>query len=660
MGKPRLSPGKQRKSKKKIYGFDIETHGQKNEFLCAVIVGDNYKKKLRSRQACIDEFQNHKYRNSIIAMTNSGFDFFGVFGKNSPELMCFQTLFRGSHLLYAKTHLDDKSKFFLKQKGMKAKGTITFLDTLNYAQMSVKQMGEVLQKPKLEFHEKIGLIPQTEQEWKELWAYNERDAEISREFMVFLYRAFEELGATPKLTIASTSMSLFRNKYLKQSYYLQYEEDIIEIMKGYYGGRTEAFKRGKVHNINYYDVNSMYPHCMTKQLPDPNTHRVTRKNEINYIMNYEGMSNVDIICPSTMRIPYLPYRWNGKLVFPTGEFSGWYTHYELRKAINLGYTVKKIHKTHYYKATCTPLKEYATDTYKRRLTRKKTPMGMVDKLFMNSLYGKFGQRFRDREVYTPISNFSYEQIQELEEHEIIESFIKHKKDDKPSHFCIPIWAAYITAYARDMLYSYLISCDPVYCDTDSIMTASEIQTGDELGQMKLEMNIKDGVIIKPKMYGLIDAQDNKIVKIKGVRKIVMVSGVEVPLDYNVFMSLEDRNELTYKKFVKFKEAMRRGLDINELIDFVKVLDLEDTKRSWGGVFDWSNLQSSMPLIMIGGVESEYLKDQKKTAMQAYNESQRLETQKFLESDLFDSHAVGSDISEEEFLENEQFFARHDI
>ncbi len=44
--------------------------------------------------------------------------------------------------------------------------------------------------------------------------YNLKDSEISYKFMRFLFDSFEELGASPKMTIASTSMSLFKNKFL--------------------------------------------------------------------------------------------------------------------------------------------------------------------------------------------------------------------------------------------------------------------------------------------------------------------------------------------------------------------------------------------------------------------------------------------------------------
>ena len=653
---PVLKAGKFRCNKKKLFGFDIETYSDKNNFLCASVVGeDGWRQTYFTKEDLINGFQHSRFRNSLIVATNLSFDFFGVFDK-SNEIQSFKTLFRGSSLLFAKSHLGVNNKFFLKTKKEEWGKTVTFIDTLNYAGMSVHDMGNILGYEKLDLDGKIGLIPENKKEVFELINYNIRDCEISLKFMKFLYDGFEDLGASPKLTIASTAMSLFRNKYLKDKYYLQNTDDILEIMQGYYGGRTEAFKRGVIREGNYYDINSMYPSAMTKRVPNPNTHRVTHKNVLDYIYNYEGMSKVSVFCPD-MKIPLLPYRTGNKLIFPTGNFSGWYTHVELRKALSLGYVIKKVHKTHYYKETCEPLKDYALELYETRKTAKKqkNKMQLVYKLLLNSLYGKFGQRFLDREEYTPISNFTLEQIREMKDFERLGDFIKHKKDSEPSHFCIPIWASYITSYSRLMLYDYLSTCDPYYCDTDSIITLCNIEESDELGKMKLEMKIKEGIIIKPKMYAVISDDNKEIVKIKGVKKKVVVGDVEVSVDYNFFLALEEDSSVEYRKFVKFKESMRRGLKVNEIIPMIKELDLDDNKRVWCGELDWNKVCLSSPHEIVEGmtkVERERLKVKTYDAMKDEKEA---ELQKFFDSDLWDSRSVGSDISDKEFLKNELSF-----
>ena len=113
--------------------------------------------------------------------------------------------------------------------------------------------------------------------------------------MKFLINSFEHLGATFKNTLASTSMSLFKNKYLKEVYFQPKEEILLEQFESCFGGRSEAFKRGTFENYNYYDFNSLYPSDMFEnEFPDPNSLRITYKNTNEYINNYHGISKVDI------------------------------------------------------------------------------------------------------------------------------------------------------------------------------------------------------------------------------------------------------------------------------------------------------------------------------------------------------------------------------
>lgn len=642
----RLGPGKFRKNKKRIFGFDIETDkDNKNIFICASIYGDDgYQKFFRNKRDVIKEFQTKRFRNSIIAATNAGFDFFGTFD-GEPEIMNFKLLMRGSFLLYARTWIDSSSKFFYKTKDSpQAYGTVTFLDTLNYAMMSVEQMGDVLGMPKLKIGDKIGKVPRNAVEWCEMKDYNMRDARISQMFMKFLYGAFEELGASPRITIASTAMSLFRNMYLKDTYYTQKTEDILEIMKAYYGGRTETFRRGPIGKRYYYDINSAYPYSMTKALPNPNKHRVTYDKSLDYINQYEGCSEVSIMCPDEMKIPYLPCRYEGLLLFPTGTFKGWYTHFELRKALSMGYIIKEVYKTHYYTEVCYPLKEYAKENYKRRLTRKKTPMGMVDKLFLNSLYGKFGQRFMDRDDIQPISAYSADELNSFESFERIGDFIRTKKDGEPSYFCIPIWAAYITAYTRTLWFDFAVQCDPDYGDTDSLITKRQMPESNELGEFKLEMKVNNGIIIRNKMYALIDEENKEYVKIKGVMKRVKVKpgGSIQNLNYQIFTELEASNFLYYDKFMKFKESQRRGFKVNEVIEVAKELNLDDQKRSWPGPFSFKELQSSMPLKLIDGVPSDAHKALMIKARDEEVKRIEKEIQLYIGSDLFDKGSAGFD------------------
>lgn len=579
--KKRLQPTKQSRAVKTMYGFDIETYSDKNHFLCASVYNDDYVSVHYNKKDMINLFKKDLFKNAIVSATNLAFDFFGLFNR-TEEIMQFFTLFRGSELICAKTSI--KKKEFLKTDPT-SKGKITFLDTGNYARISVKNIGKIVNLKKLEHPDCLGKLPSTA-EWNELIDYNIRDSEISCKFMSFLYQGFIDLGATPKMTIASTSMSLFKNRYLKDVYWRHETEDIKEIFNAYYGGRTEAFKRGTIKDVNYYDINSLYPYEMKKRYPNPNTIRKTYQNTLFYIETFEGVSDVEIYCPF-MKIPLLPVRHDGKLIFPTGSFRGWYSHLELREAMKLGYVITRTHKTFYFKETCRPFKDYVDDLYnlRRKYQKEESAMQMVVKLCMNSLYGKFGQKFEDRDNWIPF-NYNKKELNKLKDIDRIGEFIRVKETTEPSSFCIPIWAVYVTAYARIELYNLLKDNDPIYCDTDSIITKKELPTSTVLGKLKKEKEIDYGIIVKPKMYAMKDRFNDEDVKIKGLGTSLTILEFE---------NLLENPKAVYKKFIKFKESVIRKMLPNEIIEMTKHFDLEDSKRVWKNKFNPNNLETSVPI-----------------------------------------------------------------
>lgn len=620
-----LSPAKQKIKHDKVYGFDIETHGNKNEFLCASIYGDDYDETFFTKQDTINAFKNSIFRGAIIAATNLSFDFYGLF-LGTEEEKCFLPLFNGGRMLSAKTWLDDKSDFFLKtHKDEKSQGIITFIDTMNYAPFGVQKLGEILGIPKLDAKEIIGRKNLSDEEWKTLIKYNKRDAEISKKFIEFLYIGFEKAGATPKLTIASTAMSVFKNKYLDQMFWVQPLQELLDIMKSYYGGRTECFVRGEVFGANYYDINSMYPACMLEALPDPNSCHTCHHNNTDKIINFEGVSEVELIAPEQI-IPLLPVRHDTKLLFPYGELPiGWYTHIELREALRLGYKIENVLTTHYYTKTGYYLKEYAEDMYKIRSKMKSDgdPLEIVYKLLLNSLYGKFGQKFNDKETYKREEQLTIKDTENAKLIEHCNGYVRIISDGEPAAFCIPIWASYITARARIMLHRLLFDCKPIYCDTDSIVTKSVISTSSELGKLKLEANIKHGVFVRPKMYAFegVDEKSKKIsvVKVKGLKKKILLGDKEVSVDLNTFSMIMHGDKIFYKKFMKLKESIKRGFVVNEIITQFKEFDLEDTKRDWPKLFDPKESQRSTPIYFKQGIPvNEFNKKYKKVLEEDYD------------------------------------------
>jgi len=589
---------KQRTFKKRFFGFDIETYNDNKSFLLASIVGYNrygkpYEKTFHSKEEFIKEIKTNRiFKNSYIFATNLGFDFFGMFF-NTEDVKYFQTVFRGSSLLFAKTYFSGEEFSSSSKKSYKSgkrKSSVTFVDSLNYAKMSVAQMGKIIGMPKLE-SPVFGNYPKDDAEMQYMIKYNLRDSWVTYNFMKFFIDSIEELGATFKLTIASTSMSLFKNKYLGDRIVYPSRPEVYRLLfDGYYGGRTEAFSRGYFENYNYYDFNSLYPSIMESELfPDPNSQRINREDKIDYIENYEGVSKVTIEVQHSHK-PLLPHREDGKLLFADGIFTGSWTHLELREAIDDGAVIKKVFHSIYYTKTCRPFKEFVTTLYnlRNKYKKDKNPMQLVTKLFMNSLYGKFGEKFDNKGNTIHKSCVTKTMLDNaIDVQPVGEDYLRITENQIPKAHCIPIWAIYVSAYGRVKLTKEMRKHNAIYCDTDSLITKDTLPTSNKLGELKLEMHIKRGLIVRPKFYGLEPSDGKWETKIKGL---------PLQLAFGRFKQLKFDPTIKYSKFAKFNESVRRNLIPNQIIDTSKTFNLEDTKRDWRGkTISFSTLQGSDPL-----------------------------------------------------------------
>jgi len=77
------------------------------------------------------------------------------------------------------------------------------------------------------------------------------------------------------------------------------------IRRGYYGGATDYYKKYAA-NAKYYDVNSLYPYSMMKDMPG----KVIRyhNNLSRYkLSKYFGYALAEISIPNTL-VPLLPYK----------------------------------------------------------------------------------------------------------------------------------------------------------------------------------------------------------------------------------------------------------------------------------------------------------------------------------------------------------------
>ena len=599
---------KQRFHSKRIFGFDIETHSDNKGFLLASIVGEDrynnpYCKVFYNKADLITELKtNVVFRNAELYATNLGFDFMGTFFDQS-DIGNFRFIERGSSMLSAKTYFKDDGFTANPKKESKSKqdrSSLQFIDSLNYAKMSVDAMGKLLGYHKLEspvFGKPWSRMNKKEQAY--MVDYNIRDSEITYRFMKeIIIPSIEALGGNVNLTIASSAMSLFKNKYLGD--YVVHPNKIGVLRRlflGFYGGRTETFSRGSFENANYYDFNSLYPSVMaSEEYPDPNSQRVSHSDRDDYIMHCSGVSEVDITIPE-QKYPPLPHRDElGKVIFPYGNLRGSWSHVELKYAVEeCGCKITKVYESIYYLLERTPFKAYVEDLYAKRREYQQeaeyNPMEKVTKLMMNSLFGKFGERFDGKGATIHKDAVTAKDIEGSINIEEIGDFYKLIEDQDPKAHCIPIWAIYVTAYGRIKLHKALSKHKALYCDTDSLITFDEIDTSTSLGDLKLEMKVAKGITIRPKMYACYSDKGKDYIKIKGLGVRYQPKTLKAFSDDFIAKPM-----VMYHHFTKFREAIRKGDVVpNQIVLRQKEFNLEDTKRDWGlKKFDVKTLQESNP------------------------------------------------------------------
>ena len=596
---------------KRLIGFDIETHGKTNTFyMGGLYFPDGTYKSFYSKEAFIREFLKKKYyTNTYMVATNLGFDLTGLF-YGLKEWNSLDIIMSGGRMISGSLLAKNRQR-------------LTFIDSFNHAPFSVAQMGDMLKLPKLKSPVALGKIPSSLLERTELEVYNKRDCEVTQKFTERLQQGYKQAGGKIKLTIASTSLEIFRRKYLRK---VLYKERVVLgfdpkylIYESYFGGRTEAFQRGSIFSkqdckkkgipfekYRMYDINSLYPSVMINEYPDPNFPRYQKTGKISIIEKYEGITRVKMFCPP-MKYPLLPMRIDNKLIFATGIINGMYTHVEIRKALSLGYRLDHIGETLYYKKTFLPFKEFIIDMYNKRkeLKAKGDPNEIVYKLIMNSAYGKFGAKHLSETIFFNKEFLDDEGINAVRNNPNVimkddnnGMIINNKECDES--YVFPIFASYTTAYARIKLHDYLVMSNAIYSDTDCVITKELIPESKELGAMKLEHDILEACIVKPKMYylkALVNGEEKEILKLKGVPKRLLYKDEQVMLDKNIFYEILKGESVHYNKFTKLKEGVRRGIMPNTIIEMEKFIQVTDDKRDWEKPFSIEYLGDSIPFEM---------------------------------------------------------------
>lgn len=569
---------------KDFYVFDTETRiynkdgskfkytlrGRPENFAFGCIYGYNFSKVIYSLDEFKNEFKKERYKNKYVFAHNAEYDLNVIYG--NIYSLDRNAIFNGKFICATNTYCK-------------------FGDSFNIYHYGVEKIGQFLGKPKT----------MTYNTWKKEISKKDiqgciRDCEIIYDALLEI---FNEVGSI-KITQAALSMTFFRRHFLK--YNIEHNEFTKDYHNSYYGGRNEAFKIGNTHAL-VYDINSSYPFAMVNcKFPNPKYNRkllnVTPKDFINYLNKFEGCAKIKVNHYEEW-LGFLPFKKEGKLLFPVGVFEGWFNFNEIRFALEHNVIdILEVKEMVYSPPMVTPFKEYIDTLFLRRIKSDSALEVEFLKIFMNSLYGKFAQRIDEQWIYLDSMIKDYHIIKE---HQDAKTFIKilpfnEEREDcflvvKASKtmnitYSIPSFASYITSFGRIHLLKQMIALKdykPVYCDTDSIFVEIEPPINDEhhLGGWKRENKIVTKIKgLKNYLYITDDELKRRLkgVPKKGKQKFVSKLLKEIK-GKKQFIPVPSTSEVyEYETLVKTREALRRGLEPGINMKRTKVISNKYEKR----------------------------------------------------------------------------------
>lgn len=543
----------------RFFVLDVETNGLEatpDKFLFCCMVGYNFGKIFYSTDEIKKELSKKKYRHKYIFAHNAEYDFTAIFGNIKQNL--------------------DKGAIFSQRFMLARRNQVNFADSYNIFPTSVKEIGDAVGLKKGEIDEKLkkGTLKKIE---KKHIDYCFRDCEIIYKALMKIF----SLSGSVKPTLASLSILYYRRFF--QPFNISYNEILSdEFFKSYFGGRTECFKLGKTHSYKY-DANSMYAYSMKncifpnpkylKEIKNPTIKRLLCK-----IKHYEGMAECTVIHKKT-DYGFLPLKKNDKLLFPCGKFSGAWNFNELRyalekKAIEI-IDVKKIIWGYRMKS---PFGDFVDKIYKKRI--KSTGIfNLIYKSFLVSLYGKFGQRQKFREIY--MKEMDYKKIFELKARKVnfeIKTFGKDRKDcilkiekhARNKFHTIAVFSSYVTSFSRIYILDKMLQYQKfgiTYVDTDCIASETKIPNINgsiKLGDFKLEDEIITNIRGNKNYEFTLNGNGVHYQKIRGIP----VNAKEIA-----------DGLFSFQRILKTREALRHNLEAGKLIKTQRQVSNKYDKRT---------------------------------------------------------------------------------
>lgn len=563
------------RTRKPFGTFDIECNDWSQFIVAASFYNGKYC-EMQTREAVFLHFNLREEKSDFFSHYGGGYDFlflFSVFLENG--LIPYDILMRGGVIL------SFKIKNFYKK-------VITFTDSFALLCSSFEKLAEAFDVP----FKKLKI------DYKNL-TYTKNLSDYLKHDVIGLYQILKKFFNIPiirkagfSLTVASQSQKVLRTFLSDPIYSLPKSVDRF-VRKALHGGRTEIFKFTYFKNLKnkflkVIDVKSLYPFiCASFLFPDGRAIFTT-----DFKNDKLGYYDCIVSCPDNMKIPFLPVKKDNKLIYPTGKFEGTYFSEEILYAKTLGYEIEII-QGYYF----TEKRDYFSEMMKFGFAKKeaKGTVGEVWKYFINNVWGRLVLKLDREEIIlgaTLEKGLKPKDIYFDTPNGKIQVFGKPKKLDTPTNAAI---GAAVPAYAGIYLHKMMLKIpyENLYaCDTDSIFTDCDDEIlkpflGKELGCWDLQGIYKEAVFVAPKNYVLTDAEDEVLIKSKGIslKKEVLeefkFSKKDVKKEiYDKVMNGESIEIPQIGGVFKFKQAMKQNDLFTKKPNFNKKITFNCEKRNF--------------------------------------------------------------------------------
>ena len=500
-----------------ILGFDVEGSGSGDGFICGAIVGEFVSEFHTSRSQMWAALRHYGAQGFLLYSHNLQYDLPILEGDDFPSGSLTFTRF---NLLWGKYKYHGKQARFYDSANLFPRHSLEAIGSLvNFAKLPLDPL---LLSSMAQGARWISFTPAQQETVRK---YVERDAEIVFRAVSMMQELALDLGGQLRPTISGVAMDIYRRHYHKWPWKVLGPKTNKFVRSGYYGGRVENFAVGQVEGVNMYDVTSLYPSAQrSTSFPHPNKIKLELFPKLTGPwLEWEGIASVTIEVPESF-MPPLPYRHTKRLFFPYGKLKGEWAICEIRRAQRAGAKLQAVHWVLGSDVTFNPFVDFIDGIFSLRefyLAEDKGAANLL-KLILNSLYGRWGVN-PESGLYSLTNMELIEDFDKLKGHTtqeingVLFSYGPIEGIRHPDYMNVFL-AAQISAQGREILFDELERQgeQAVYCDTDSIITYGEIETGPSLGDWRLQMEGGSADLIGPKEYALHNQYSGSVYKAKGI------------------------------------------------------------------------------------------------------------------------------------------------